>query len=229
MKREEISSPIAELWANSGRPMWFCLRTHLKHEHIAAAHLRRIPGVEAFNPQLRVLRGSRRGQRWSVESLFPNYIFARFVLETLIEKVGYTPGVKRVLRFGSYVPEVPEAVIENLRTELSELESEIVTDTPEIGQQVEITHGAFAGTTAVVTQVLPSQQRARVLVEVMGRSVPAELSLSLVLFHRRNAAEIALRKAAETAVKQGVGLSAPLSPPAHLAPEGTNQPMTRVC
>jgi transcriptional antiterminator RfaH len=227
IEREDTSSPLAELWADRRRPAWFCLRTHLKHEHIAAAHLRRIPGVEIFNPQLRLLRTTRQGRRWSIESVFPNYIFARFILESLFEKVGYTPGVKFVLRFGDQVPAIPDAVIENLREEMTELESQTITDTPVEGEQIEITHGAFAGTKAVVAQVLPGQQRARILIDVMGRSVPAELSLGLVLVNRRNAAEIALKKAAETAVKQ-------TAMPVTLAPlpiplEGTGERATRVC
>jgi len=51
-------------------------------------------GVEAFNPQLRLLRSTRRGRIWSTESLFPNYVFARFALESLLERVTYTPAVK---------------------------------------------------------------------------------------------------------------------------------------
>ena len=208
---EGDSSSIAELCAGISGRAWFCLRTHLKHEHIAAAHLRAIAGVEAFNPQLRVLRSTRRGRRWSTECLFPNYVFARFVLASVLEKVNYTPGVKFVLRFGDRVPEIPDEVIENLRQELAETASEVITDSPSEGDQVEIVDGAFAGTKALVTQVMPGEQRARVLIEVMGRSVPAELSLGLVLFNRKNAAEIALKRAAAAAVKQAATVSVPLT------------------
>src|SRR5579859_3796038 len=104
--------PIAEPCTQSREIAWHCIRTHLKHEHIAAAHLKQIPDVEVFNPQLRLLRSTRLGRRWFVESLFPNYVFARFVLETVWEKIAYTPGINAVLRFGGRVPEVPEVVIE---------------------------------------------------------------------------------------------------------------------
>ena len=120
---EETSSRFAELCACGKEPVWFCIRTHLKHEHIAAAHLRQIPGVEVFNPQLRLLRSTRRGRRCSTESLFPNYLFARCVLESTLEKVTYTPAVKVVLRFGDRVPVIPDAVIEDLRQGVAELSS----------------------------------------------------------------------------------------------------------
>src|SRR5204863_5400963 len=116
---------------------WFCIRTHLKHEHIAAAQLRRIPGVEVFNPQVRLLRRTRRGPRRSTESLFPNYLFARFILAFSFEKVSHTPAVKFVLRFGDRVPEVPDGIIESLREDLAELGSEVLTETPAVGEEVE--------------------------------------------------------------------------------------------
>jgi transcriptional antiterminator RfaH len=187
------SSPSAELCSQKNKTAWFCVRTHLKHEHIAAAHLQRLAGVEVFNPQLRLQRPTRRGRRWFIESLFPNYIFLRFDLETMLEKITYTPGVKMVLRFGGRVPEIPESVIAGLRQDLAALGSKELTVAPAAGEEVEIVGGAFAGTPASVTQVLPGNLRAQILLEVMGRLVPAELSLDLVLFKRRDAAQFALR------------------------------------
>lgn len=189
---EMNSSPIAELWPEPNARIWFCLRTHLKHEHIAAGHLGRIPGIEVFNPQLRLLRSTRRGRKCFVESLFPNYVFASFDLATMLDRVTYTPGVKMVLRFGGLVPEIRNEVIQDMRQELAGISSSLLTDAPTEGDEVEIAGGAFAGMKASVTRVLPAQQRAQILLEVMGRPVPAELSLDLVLFNRRNAAQIAL-------------------------------------
>src|SRR5258707_8512467 len=151
---EVISSPMAELNPEPGgqiRRRWYCIRTHLKHEHIASAHLRQIPEVEVFNPQLRILRSTRLGRRWSTESLFPNYVFAHFALAAKWAKIAYTPAVKTVLRFGDHVPDIPDSVIEALRHGLAELDSKILTDGPVEGGEVEIATGAFAGMKASVT------------------------------------------------------------------------------
>jgi transcriptional antiterminator RfaH len=188
------SVSIAELWPGQPEPAWYCIRTHLKHEHIAAAHLRRLERVEVFNPQLRILRSTRRGRRWSTESLFPNYVFARFLLEPMLEKVRYTPAVKFVLRFGDQVPAIPAPVIEDLQQELSALNREVLTEAPLTGEEIEIAAGAFVGTRAVVASVLPGSERVRVLLDIMGRSVPVELSLDRVLFDRRSVARIALKQ-----------------------------------
>jgi len=93
-------------------------------------------------------------------------------------------------------------VIEDLRQGLSELGSTVLADTPLEGEEVEIATGPFVGTKALVTHVLPGKQRARILVDVMGRSVPAELSLDFVLFNRRSAARIALDRVASVSVDE---------------------------
>ena len=120
----------------------------------------------------------------------------------MLEKVRYTPAVKIVLRFGDRVPEIPDAVIADLRQGLNELGSMVLTDTPLEGEEVEIATGPFVGTKALVTRVLPGKQRARILVDVMGRSVPAELSLDFVLFNRRSAARIALNRVESVSVDE---------------------------
>lgn len=196
---EVTSSPSAELCpprGEQGRCNWYCVRTHLKHEHIASAHLRQIPDVEVFNPQLRVMRPTRHGRRSSTESLFPNYVFAKFVLESSLEKISCTPAVKTVLRFGDRVPEIPALVIEDLRRGVAGLACRELTDAPAEGEEVEIARGAFAGMKGCVLRLLPGRERAQILLEVMGRPVAAELSLDLVLFNRKDAARLALPPAA---------------------------------
>jgi transcriptional antiterminator RfaH len=164
------------------------VRTHAKHEHIAAAQLRQIRDVEVFNPQLRVERLTRRGRLRSTESLFTNYIFARFIFDTMLERVRYTPSVKTVVHFGERAATIPEDVIEDLRRTLTANDSTIFTEAPLEGDEVDISVGPFRGEQGVVIRVLPARQRVEVLLEVMGRSIPAEFSLSSIIFNRRTAA-----------------------------------------
>src|SRR5262245_22523389 len=97
---------------------WFCVRSQVKHEHIAAAHLARFDDVEVFNPRIRFARSTRKGPVWVTESLFPNYLFARFNWKSGLSKVRYSAGVSHVVHFGSKWPTVPDAVIEELRLTL---------------------------------------------------------------------------------------------------------------
>src|SRR4051812_12492699 len=94
---------------------WFCIRSRPKHEHIAAAHLRQLPGVEVFNPRLRFLRSTRRGRALVRESFSPNYFFARFVQNTTLDRVRHATGVNTVVLFGDRVPAIPQEIIETLQ------------------------------------------------------------------------------------------------------------------
>src|SRR5687768_2875491 len=67
------------LLASTVEPVaWFCLRSQPRHEHIAARQLAQMSDVEVFNPRIRFARPTRHGPAWVTESLFPNYLFARF-------------------------------------------------------------------------------------------------------------------------------------------------------
>ena len=157
--------------------------------------MRQIPEVEVFNPQLRLERLTRRGRLRCTESLFVNYLFARFDQESKLERVRYTPSVKAVLQFGERLATIPDEVIEDLQRTLAENANTIFTDAPSAGDEVEISAGPFQGEKGMVTRVLPARQRVQVLLDVLGRSIPAEFSLCLILFKRKTVASRVLNLA----------------------------------
>jgi transcriptional antiterminator RfaH len=164
------------------------VRTHPKHEHIAAAQLRHIPGVEVFNPQLRVQRLTRRGRVCTKESVFINYLFVRSVLEKTLDRVRYTPSVKGVVEFGQRVATVPDEVIDDLRQTLVENADTVFSDAPAEGEEAEIAEGPFQGERGIISRVLPARQRVEILLEVLGRSLPTEFSFSSIFFKRQGVA-----------------------------------------
>src|SRR5262245_3541451 len=168
--------------------VWACIRTHPKHEHIAAAQLRYVAGVDVFNPQLRLERQTRRGRMRTTESLFVNYLFARFVIETTLERVRYTPSVKTVLQFGERIATIPDAVINELRQTLLENAETVFTDAPLEGDEAEISNGPFQGEKGIIVRVLPARERVEILLDVLGRPLPTEFRLSSIIFKRRAAA-----------------------------------------
>ena len=82
-------------------PAWFCVRTHPKHEHIAAASLRKDLALETFLPRMRSQRSTARGLVWFTDALFPTYLFARFPLHSSLLAVQYSRGVRAVVHFGA--------------------------------------------------------------------------------------------------------------------------------
>ncbi|SRR6266404_473041 len=167
--------------ASSNIPVWFCLRTQPKHEHIAAATLRRQLNITCFSPRVRYRKATRRGAVWFVEAMFPGYLFAEFVYPQHHRQVQHSPGVQGIVHFGDEVATLDPYTMGNLRENTGE--DETVTFDPEIqiGQPVRIAEGPFQGLEALVTRLLPAQERVRVLLEFLGRSVEADVSTPKVL------------------------------------------------
>jgi len=163
---------------------WYCVRSQPKHEHIAAAHLRRIEGVsQVFSPQLRVRRGTKRGAVWFVEALFPGYLFCRFAPDYSLQGVSTVPGVKGLVIFGDNVPTVADGVIEELRRDFDAEEIFEVGDELQPGAEVSVAAGPLMGFDAKVIAVMPAAQRVRVLLDFLGREMQAELPYDAVVLN----------------------------------------------
>jgi transcription antitermination factor NusG len=175
-------NPLHFSGINSTGPVWLCLRSQPKHEHIAGAHLRRmVEGIDVFSPRLRIRRQTRRGAIWFVEALFPGYLFARFNPEQSMLLVRSAPGVKAVVGFGAKVPIIREEVIEELRSQFDENEVHEVPEEIQPGDEVTIAGGPFHGFSAEVLNVRSATGRVQVLLEMLGRCTPVELSADQVI------------------------------------------------
>jgi transcriptional antiterminator RfaH len=155
---------------------WLCVRTQPKREHIAAGQLSRLEGVEVFCPRIRFQRNTQRGKVWFEEALFPGYLFARFDLSTGFRAVSGTVGVRGLVRFSGACAQVPDGIVETLRKEADGL---IVIPEPVLkpGDRAVMVEGAMRGLQAVVTQVLPGGERVKILMEMMGTAVEAEVPM----------------------------------------------------
>ena len=121
-------------------PDWHAVMSRPKAEHLAAAHLGKLPGVEAYCPRIRFEKATRRGRVWFVEALFPGYLFARFNPQASLRAVQASPQVAGVVRFGAELPALPAVAIADLMAEFSAAEPRVVTNTsePREGDTVEI-------------------------------------------------------------------------------------------
>ena len=165
---------------------WFCLKSQPKHEHIAAAHLRLMDGVEVFAPRLRFQKATLQGARWFEEAMFPGYLFARFDFAGRHREVRYAAGVSCILQFGSNYARIDESVVEGLRVHTDSKEVAVIQSDIVEGSSVRIVEGALCGLEAVVMQVLSGRERIRVLVNFFGREISAEVSRPAVLPPKRH-------------------------------------------
>jgi len=158
-------------------PVWFCLKTQPKREHLAATALRR----QCFSPRLRFRRMTQRGPVWFVEAMFPGYLFAKFAYSTQHRAVENSHGIRGIVRFGDLLATLPENIITALQSRVGSEEIVTLDCSIKIGQSVEIVEGPFQGLEVVVTHLIPAKDRIRVLFDFLGRSVEMEVSTAEVL------------------------------------------------
>jgi transcriptional antiterminator RfaH len=162
-------------------PIWFCLKTQPKREHLAATALRRQFGVECFSPRLRFRKMTQRGPVWFVEAMFPGYLFAKFVYSTQHRAVENSHGIQGIVHFGDRLATLPENIVSSLQSRVGAEELLTLDCSIKVGQSIQIVEGPFQGLEAVVTHLLPAKERLRVLFNFLGRSMEMEISTAKVL------------------------------------------------
>jgi len=155
---------------------WFCLRAQPKREHIAAACLRQICEVDAFCPRLRFRKLTSRGPVWFVESMFPGYLFARFDYAACNRRIRQSPGISGFVQFGERLALLPEALINDIKSQTSEDDVVEVNPALEPGRTVLVARGPFQGLEAVVSRLISARERVEILIEWLGRNLYAETS-----------------------------------------------------
>jgi transcriptional antiterminator RfaH len=170
---------------------WYSARTKPKHEHIAAANLRKTMELEVFSPRLRLEKLTRRGLVRVTEPLFPCYIFVRCVIEEHLNGIQHTSGVNRLVHFGGRIPTVPDRIIEELRDYFEA--DEIITIEGQLlpGDEVTVASGAFAGLSAYVLKSLPAKKRVQILLDILGRPTLVEVERGAVKLNKSTLADLA--------------------------------------
>ena len=158
--------------------LWYCVRSKPKHEQIAARHLRLIPEVKVFCPQIRYRKATARGPVWFTEAVFPGYIFAKLDLAENFRRVCGTPGVGGIVHFGDCFSVLSDSLIENLRQHMDGGEMKCFAAPVNVGDHARIIEGPCVGLDVVVTRFVPARERVRVLMNVLGRETETEVKLS---------------------------------------------------
>lgn len=161
---------------------WYCVRTHPKREHIAAAQLRQESDLEVFLPRIRYRRSTRCGPAWATEALFRDYVFVRFDLAAALRRVQCSRAVRGVVHFGHRWPNVSDASIAELKAAMGEEHLRVIEDTLHPGDTVRIAAGPMHGLHAVVTRLMPAKQRVAVLLDFLGRQTAVETDRGALAF-----------------------------------------------
>ena len=173
------------------QPAWYTMRTKPKHEHIAAANLRRHLSLPVFFPRIRLEKVTRRGLVRVTEPLFPGYVFTHCVVAERVNEIQHLSGVSKVVQFGGKYPHVADSIIEELQAcfghdDLIAVESQL---TP--GDEVTVATGAFAGMSAHVLKNLPAKKRVQILLDILGRRTTVEVGSEAVMLKKNTVADLA--------------------------------------
>lgn len=157
---------------------WYAARTQPRSELLATAQLGR-DGFEVYSPRVRVTDSHLA----SVElPLFPGYLFIRCDLET--ENVPTFRRSHRILgwiNFDGDIPWLPDEVVAEIqnRADLINLEGGVRIRF-EPGELVQIVSDTFQGIGEVVEDAKSAESKVKVLLEFLGRSVPALVPWALL-------------------------------------------------
>ena len=158
---------------------WFVARVLTHQENRAQLNLHQL-GFRSFLPRLRRTIRHARKLRDTLNPLFPGYIFIVIDLSKhRWRSINGTFGVASLIMGAEQPMPVPPGVVEAL---IASCESRGVVrfdDGLEIGQKVRILSGPFAETICRLAD-LDDRGRVRVLLEIMGMEVAAQLDRSAI-------------------------------------------------
>jgi transcription antitermination factor NusG len=158
---------------------WFVARVHPNQENRAQFNLHRL-GFRSFVPKLRrTVRHARRLQE-ALRPLFPGYVFVIMDLSKhRWRSVNGTFGVAALIMGAEQPRAVPTGVVEALAAACENGGAASFDDGLEIGQKVRILSGPFADTLCRLAHY-DDRGRVRVLLEIMGMEVAAQLDRSSI-------------------------------------------------
>lgn len=162
-----------------GKERWYVVRTQPHREARAAFHLGN-QGYQVFLPRFLKSRRHTRKFETVLAPLFPRYLFV--VLDLTRDRwrsVNGTPGVEHLLMRGGEPEPVPRGLVEGF-VRLAEAEGAIhIGKSLHQGKVIRVTAGPFAELLGQIEH-LDDRGRVRVLLGIMGGSVPVLLSETVV-------------------------------------------------
>jgi transcription antitermination factor NusG len=157
---------------NCGSHSWFAVEIRHNRER-AVADLLQARDLETFLPTYTEPRQWSDRVKLTELPLFPGYLFCRLSGERRMP-ILTTPGVRRIVSFGTKPVPVPEGEIEAVRLFINSKLNVQPWPFLEVGQRVKIQKGPLAGVEGII-QEFRGQYRVVVSISLLQRSVAAEM------------------------------------------------------
>lgn len=193
-QEEPLDDPLAEFRValRSAPGDWYVIHSYAGYENRVKANLENRRGslnMEDYIFQIEVpqeeVNEIKNGQRKLVKrNVFPGYVLVRMELtDESWSVVRNTPGVTGFVGH-THSPsplslDEVEKILAPLPTKKSDKPEIRVVDF-EVGESVTVMDGPFATLPASISEIMPDQQKLKVLVSIFGRETPVELSFTQV-------------------------------------------------
>jgi transcriptional antiterminator RfaH len=145
---------------------WYVLYTKPRREALAQWHLER-KGIEVFYPKLQLPPYATTRQ--PVVAMFPNYMFVRIVLAERFHDIIWTPGVSRFVGFNDGIAPLSDDVVAFMKAHAGPEGVLVARSNLQVGQEVEITSGPFAGLLGLIQRPPDAKGRVKLLMRLLSR------------------------------------------------------------
>lgn len=159
---------------------WYVVRTRTGHEDRVVNQLKtKSACLGVFLPKTEVTEVRRGRKRKREKPLFPGYIFVKMILrDEHWHEIRHTPGVINFISSGQRPIPVDEREITAIMEMVSSGEVPPVSAPFEVGDTVQIINGPFMGAIGVIDEVNEKRERAKVLIDILGKQIPIELDFT---------------------------------------------------
>ena len=152
---------------------WYALYAKPHKERQVTSFLK----SEGFEVYLPLTPAARRSRCKSVP-FFSCYLFARLDGGQDFSSVRWTPGLRCIVSYGGKPAIIPDDVISTIKRRLDRMQASGQTVYPfQPGDRVVVRKGPLADLEAVFEERLSSRDRARILVECLGRWTRCEVEV----------------------------------------------------
>ena len=150
-------------------PQWFAVSTNPKQEE-RTLHNLQVLNIETFNPRIQEPRRNQFTGAVTLvpTSLFPRYIFARFVPRNSLRTVRFTRGVLKVVSFNSQPAPIDDEVIEFLKSRVGDDGFLNVREALNPGDKVRIKDGPWKAFSGVIERDITASARVQILLTAIN-------------------------------------------------------------
>jgi len=176
LRSVQEGNPLSLLAQPENLLPWYVIHTRSRHEVKVEVDLTR-KGLEVFLPKVMVRSRRRDRLRMLEVSLFPGYLFVHTDLTSLdFYHIIRQDGVVRILGIKGQCTPVPEETVASIRTLVNSGQPIFPWSKLAPGKRVRVVDGPLAGASGVILRLKKGNRRLVVGVELLGRSICAELA-----------------------------------------------------